>query len=187
MKNNYLRLFSRVFGILFILICTLISGVTLVAQEVVRNSDSDSDGILETTSYEMQRLLQDYSPLLDTGEIVHFIDAPGGNSQGLTWDGTHLWVSDISTNMIYQVDPINGMVNNSFSSPGESSEGLAWDGNNLWVTDNGGGPFEPDFLYNINPADGTIISTLDLESMSWPHGITWDGQYIWTVNFGPKS
>jgi len=23
--------------------------------------------------------------------------------------------------------------------------------------------------------------------MSWPHGIAWDGQYLWTNNFNPKT
>ena len=187
MKKNYLGLFSHASVITIILICTLTNGVKSLAQETEYKIDIDNNGFFETIAYERQQIIQDYSMILDTGDVIHSINTPAGNSQGLTWDGSYLWVSDISTNMIYQVDPENGNVINSFDAPGQSSEGMAWDGTNLWVTDNGGGPFNPHFLYKIDPSDGTIISTIDLESMSWPHGITWDGMYLWVVNFNPKT
>lgn len=187
MKNKNLWLISHAFVIMIMLICNFNNGAKLFAQETENSFDIDNDGFFETIDFEAQQNLQDYSMLLDTGDIVHIIDAPAENSQGLTWDGNYLWVSDISTSMIYKVDPSDGSVIISFDAPGASTEGLAWDGTNLWATDNGGGPLNPQALFKMNPNDGTIISSVELESMSWAHGITWDGEYIWVDNFGPKT
>lgn len=150
-------------------------------------TDQDNNGF-EDFSKEVQiRMNNNYNSIKDTGDIIHTISTPGGNCQGLTWDGNYLWTSDIASNMIYKLDPVDGSVINLFASPGTYSEGLAWDGNYLWACENGGGLYTDYFIYKLDPSNGSVVSSMQLEAMSWPHGITWDGQYLWTTNFGPKT
>ncbi|MCD4682833.1 MAG: T9SS type A sorting domain-containing protein [Bacteroidales bacterium] len=151
----------------------------------VSDTDLDLNGVFDF-SEEINYNLNYYS-VKDTGDVIHTIYTPTGNNQGLTWDGEYLWCSSISLYMIYKLDPIDGTIVNSFPAPGGSNEGLAWDGTYLYACENGGGAGNPDYIYKLDTTDGTIISSIQPESMSWPHGITWDGQYLWTNNFGPKT
>ena len=121
-----------------------------------------------------------YFNLADTGDVIHTIPTPGGNSQALTWDGSHLWCSDIFTDSIYKIDPVDGTVIKSFVFPGDLVEGLAWDGTNLWASDQ-----SSDIIYKFDPEDGSVISILQLSEV-WIHGITWDGQYLWMNDFQNK-
>jgi len=119
----------------------------------------------------------------DTGDIVHYVPSPGPNCEGLTWDGSYLWCSDVVSYLIYKVDPDDGTVVNSFASPGTFVEGMTWDGTNLWGVDNNGSPGEQNILYKIDPDDGSVISSIILSDLVWAHGLTWNGQNIWVNDF----
>ncbi|MBN1154358.1 VCBS repeat-containing protein, partial [candidate division KSB1 bacterium] len=109
-------------------------------------------------------------------DVVHWIPAPGSSTQGLAWDGQYLWNSDISSAMIYQLDPTNGTIIKSFPSPYTYCEGLTWDGTYLWVST------EYNQIYKMNPANGDTISSFRGPG-NWLHGLAYDGYYIWGVSF----
>ena len=85
--------------------------------------------------------------------IVSTIPSPGPSPQGMAWDGTHLWLSDDSTDTIYNINPLNGFINSSFSSPGSEPRGLTYDGTYLWNIDNNSRK-----IFKLKPENGSIIN-----------------------------
>lgn len=63
--------------------------------------------------------------------ILQHLPAPGYLAEGITWDGTDLWISD-NSGTIFQVDPA-GRTLNALPAPEVTPMGLAWDGSSLWL------------------------------------------------------
>jgi transglutaminase-like putative cysteine protease/sugar lactone lactonase YvrE len=95
---------------------------------------------------------------------------------GLTWDGQHLWLADLDTAKLYELDPSSGKVLASLDAPGYQPMGLAWDGSQLWVVD-----ALDTTAYAIDPLSGITKRALPLDTGS-AKGITWDGSALWTVD-----
>lgn len=164
----------------FFLLCFLAGvGIAQTAGVVDRDKNGWADAPL--LGYALNGNDYPFAPL-DTGDVVNVIPAPGSRCQGLTWDGANLWVSDIFTQTLYQLDPSNGAVLHTIPSPGNYVEGLAWDGAYLWAMDNGGGPSEATWMYKLDPTNGQVLHFF-VPTRNWPHGITFDGTYLWTNDF----
>jgi hypothetical protein len=73
-----------------------------------------------------------------SGTVIRSIPAPNStssNPRGLAFDGTYLWVGAQTAGMIYEVDPSDGTVINTYVSPcANLQQGLAFDGTYLWAT-----------------------------------------------------
>jgi glutamine cyclotransferase len=163
--------------------------VILSAETIIANVryDSDRNGAVDG----WRRLAQagfypEPSSVLDTGDVIHTVPAPGSRCQGLTYDGNALWVSDYQSDLIYKISTIDGAILRSFSAPNSYIEGLAWDGTNLWAAENGGSGGAPAIIYKLDPSNGNILQSFTPPN-SWPHGITWDGEYLWLDDFGTKT
>ena len=171
-----LKIFSSLFLSAFLI-------PLMVAGQTGNNyNDENMDGLSDDPAH----FLLDQSPGIlldptDTGDVVHSIPTPGTNTQALTWDGNYLWCGDIDDDFVYQVDPLDGAVNNSYQLTTGLLEGLAWDGTYLWGSDN-----ETDIIYQFNPDDGSVVSSLQFSNV-WIHGITWDGQNLWINDFISKT
>lgn len=120
-----------------------------------------------------------------TGEIMKSFGIPGSYPTGLTFDGTHLWLADYQTDLLYCVDPVSGKVMRSIPAPAYWPEGLAWDGEALWNADvKGGIPLSENYagkIYRVDPEKGTVLKTISAPT-STPRGLTWDGTYLWCVD-----
>jgi glutamine cyclotransferase len=150
-------------------------------QNVKYLTDNDLNGYYDEISQQSINGYSDYTVTQkDTGDVVSTIPAPGPNSEGLTWDGSNLWCSDIINDYIYKLDPLDGSILYSFASLSDRIEGLAWDGTYLWGADN-----TSDIVFKYDPANGTVISSMQYTDI-WIHGITWDGQYLWMNDFQNK-
>jgi signal peptidase len=79
---------------------------------------------------------------------------------GIAWDGSYLWVVDLGTLTVYQID-IYGTIQTSWSWPYTSPSGVAYDSTsgNLWITDS-----VTYYLYEYD-TNGTEINSWD------PYGI----------------
>ncbi len=95
---------------------------------------------------------------------------------GLAWDGQHLWVADLDSAKLYEIDPAAGTVLASIDAPGYQPMGLAWDGSQLWVMD-----ALDKTAYAVDPKSGITKRALPLDTGS-AKGITWDGSALWTVD-----
>lgn len=76
-------------------------------------------------------------PTTSAGSITYTnIKAPNG----VTFDGTYLWVSDVGGGptpaTIYQID-YSGNIQTSWSPPASAPTGITWDGTYLWISDSG--------------------------------------------------
>ena len=179
MKKNLLITLCRP---LILLLMASVFPVLLVNSQSTNNyTDTNIDGYSDGSPSLLIKASSDlYFNPADTGDVIHTIPIPYLNSQALTWDGNYLWCSDIFSDSIYKLDPVDGTVIKTFIFPYDLVEGLAWDGTNLWASDN-----DLDIIFKFDPEDGSVISTLQLVDV-WIHGITWDGQYLWMNDFQNK-
>lgn len=103
--------------------------------------------------------------------------------QGITFDGTYLWISSAgNADKIFQVDASADtlVVINSFTAP-PSGQGtirdLAWLAGRLWAINSGSSTYKtPARLYELNPSNGAIITTIDIPTPE-PRGLTYISGY----------
>lgn len=154
------------------------------SQTFNKNLDNNKDWVLESTPPQSLNATPDiFKNVKDTGDVMNSIPTQSSYWQGMTWDGQSLWCSEILLGKIHQVDPAFGTVIKTFDAPGTMVEGLAWDGTYLWAMENGNGPTQPSALYKLDPEDGSVIESFDNPFGVWLHGITFDGEYLWMVDF----
>jgi len=167
---------------LLLLLFTFVFSPSVQSQTINSFSDKNQDWVSEGKT--PQSLFSNvYVNVKDTGDVMHTIPTQSTYWQGMTWDGNFLWCSEILLGKIHQVDPEFGTVIKTFDAPGAMVEGLAWDGTHLWAMENGNGPNQPSALYKLDPEDGSVIDSFDDPYGVWLHGITYDGQYLWMVDF----
>lgn len=163
-------------SVLFVL-CSL----SVPAQDNDVNSDSfnDLNGALVSHSDFVRQ---------DTGDLIHTIPAPGTHCNELAWDGEAMWVSDIISDSIYRIAYEDGAILRSFPYPMNIDfiEGLDYYNGYLWASgwaeSNGTGTK----LMKIDPSDGSVVKSLnypDEYEYPWPHGLAYDGKYLWANNF----
>ena len=113
------------------------------------------------------------------GKVLQSFPTPADRPTGLTWDGQNLWLADIGTNRIYQINPADGTVIRSIAGPVNATlNGLAWDGSHLWCSDNG----DVNKIYQLDE-NGSVLRSFSLVSGS-PRGLTWDGRNLWYQDSG---
>jgi len=112
------------------------------------------------------------------GDTLRSFPTPFDCPQGLAYDGRYLWNVDRKSDMIYSLDPKNGMVIDSLPSPGYVPRGLTWDGERLWCVDAG-----EEMIYAINPATEIVEKTIGCP-VSRPGDLAWDGEYLWIADYG---
>lgn len=84
--------------------------------------------------------------------VIKSIPAPGLDSRGLAWDGSHIWIADSRMDSVYQILVENGSVTSKFYFDIlEDYGGLAWaEDSTLWLA-NG------DSIFNLDPLTGHIL------------------------------
>lgn len=100
------------------------------------------------------------------GSLISEYSLPIPHPTGLTFDGTNLWVSQISDHSLVKVDPQTLNVLDTLYKAPRLTHGLAWDGAWLWMAGDekivtGDGIEYLYYLYRIDPKDGSIVDTYD--------------------------
>lgn len=118
------------------------------------------------------------SMALDTGQVVFQFNAPNTQVDGLTWDGTNLWLSCDALSRIWKIDTL-GSVLDFIPSPGPLPTGLTWDGQYLWCAD-----CYTFFIYKLDPATGSIIDSIPCPGTGNScEGLAWMNDTLWNTNF----
>jgi DNA-binding beta-propeller fold protein YncE len=131
----------------------------------------------EAGTIEVEASVAGVTPVVFTLTVVHqVIPAPASTPNGITWDGSSLWVVAglLDTPEIYQIDPADGTVLQSFPAPAGRHRGLAWDGSHLWYSSH-----ETARIYRLDPADNGNVVLEFASPGSRPRGLTWDGTHLW--------
>lgn len=123
-----------------------------------------------------------YNPPRDTGTVVYQFNAPSTNVDGMTWDGTNLWLGSDGLDRIYKMDTL-GNVLDSFPAPSTTATGLCWDGQYLWCAD--GGTIR---IYKMDPSNGAILDSIPGPGTgSSCEGLAWMNDTIWNTNWSNNT
>jgi len=105
----------------------------------------------------------------------------------LSFDGTYLWGVIEQESLLHKLDTATFEVLEEFDLPSAgvydpNGWGIAWDGYNLWHSDYGSNvfPFRPSYIYQINPSDGSVITSFEYENKRFL-GIEYVDPYIYSI------
>ncbi len=110
------------------------------------------------------------------GRVLEEIQCPVDEPMGLEVRGDHLWISDMTTRTISEVDRKSGEVIQRIPTSGLQPTGLAWHGDTLFAADRWF-----DRIERRRPSlssDGSPIPYYE----KWAMGMTHDGEHLWVVD-----
>ena len=110
-----------------------------------------------------------------TGEIQKRLNLQRGSFTAIEFGLDMLWIADVLSNKILQVDPDTAEILSSFPNPGTRVDGLAFDGSYLWVSD-----MAMLTIYQLT-LEGEVVRTFLSPGQS-PRGLTFDGVFLWNVD-----
>jgi YVTN family beta-propeller protein len=103
----------------------------------------------------------------------------GAHPEGLTFDGSNIWVVNQGDNNIWKIRASDGAKLGSFGTGGTVPRNAAFDGTHIWVTN-----LNVPSISKIRASDGALLQTVSLNGGGW--GVLFDGTYIWAVS-GPGN
>ncbi len=118
-----------------------------------------------------------------TGAVVATIPAPGQGCSGLAWAEGSLWVGEYRARKIHQIDPDTGAVRRSIET-NRFVTGVTWVDGELWH-----GTWEGDEseIRHIDPADGTVLETLQMPAGTGVSGLESDGKALFYAGGGSSG
>jgi glutamine cyclotransferase len=132
---------------------------------------SDSDKAVATAAVDVRH-----------GEMVGTFACPIPMLKALDYHDGYLWGSvwllNSNPGRLYRIDPATGDTVESMHAPSNWPCGIAWDGTSLWVTDHSGNMK----MFEMDPSDGTVLSSFDIEYSVSSGGLAWDGEYLYYGN-----
>jgi hypothetical protein len=118
------------------------------------------------------------NPINAPGAVFEVESNVGDFPVSITYDGLNLWTANQGTAAGMGSITRYNIVTDSettFAVGFNQPAGIVFDGTHLWVVDGGA-----DELYRVNPADGAILETLDMGTITSPEAIpVFDGSNIW--------
>ncbi|MFZ0391466.1 MAG: choice-of-anchor D domain-containing protein [Calditrichia bacterium] len=125
------------------------------------------------------------------GNILKTISAPTNNYiGGMTYLDDHLWISNYygttPEGIIVKLDT-NGVNLGNIVTQGEQPMGVATDGQFIWCAEDSGFGNTRDEIYQYDPVAQTYTGTFIRNPSTRPRDMTWDGQYLWLVNYGANE
>jgi DNA-binding beta-propeller fold protein YncE len=124
----------------------------LISTCIVAQRDDDGNGISsESFDHAVSELNSETQRIAACTEVLTTLPQPSDTSQGLAYDGQHLWLA--SNNYIRRISTIDGSVLQTIPSNSVYPGGLAYDGNDLWMSDRDNAR-----LIEISTDDGSILT-----------------------------
>lgn len=119
-----------------------------------------------------------------SGEVLGSIPAPGhGGDSGLAWAEGSLWVGEYRARRIHQIDPATGAIRRSIET-NRFVTGVTWVDGELWH-----GTWEDDAseIRRIDPADGTVLQSLQMPPGTSVSGLESDGAGLFYAGGGSSG
>ena len=98
----------------------------------------------------------------------------GSAPEGVSSDGTHVWVANFGGDTVSEIDASTGTVVKTITV-GSEPEGVSSDGAHVWVANSNGGT-----VSEIDGSTGTVVNTITVGSD--PLGVSSDGTHVWVTN-----
>ena len=99
----------------------------------------------------------------------------GTTPYGVSSDGTNVWVTNLGSNTVSQIDATTGSIVRTINV-GNSPQGVSSDGTNVWVANSGSNT-----VTQINATTGSVVRTIGVGDT--PRGIFSNGIYVWVCIF----
>jgi YVTN family beta-propeller protein len=99
----------------------------------------------------------------------------GSAPEGVSSDGTHVWVANFGGGTVSEIDASTGTVVKTITV-GSEPEGVSSDGTHVWVANSNGGT-----VSEIDESTGTVVNTIPVGS--GPQGVSSDGTDVWVTNY----
>jgi hypothetical protein len=124
-----------------------------------------------------------------TGTVIDSLRFSSKYIGGVTWDGTHVWISDYypSSGMLYKINWNTKSIVDSFSTIGAQPTGLAFDGSYIYYAmDRFSAEPNLNLIYVVNPTNGDTVRTIQMPDNNPlgdinPRGMTIAGRFLWLV------
>ena len=94
---------------------------------------------------------------------------------GISSDGTHVWVANIETNSVTELDASTGLVVQTILV-GQGPEDVSSDGTHVWVANTFGNTVD-----ELDASDGSIVQA-NIPVGQHPTAISSDGTHVWVMN-----
>ncbi len=111
-----------------------------------------------------------------------------GDSFGMTWDGTNLWITDHVTSTsipatAIELDINSGAILSQFDLPDHYMSGIAYDNGNFWVATYY--PDDPSVIYQVDDT-GTVLQQFNFElpgTTEQPWDLCMHGNDLWIADY----
>jgi hypothetical protein len=134
-------------------------------------------GFIYVTGQQIPGKIYRIDPTQAPGAVTEVENNLGANPRSITYDGLNLWTANLGTAGAGSITRYNIVTDTetTFTTGFNQPAGIVFDGTHLWVVDRG-----DDALYRVNPADGAILETLNLGTITSFIAIpVFDGANIW--------
>lgn len=122
-----------------------------------------------------------YRMVLSSGSVVTSFAGPA-SGYGISSDGTYLFWSTVTSDMLYTLTT-TGSVVRSFTQPGGFPGGVDYVAPGyLWLCNWSGSPF----IYYCTTM-GSVIDSFSTPLVARPSGVTWDGNYVWYHDYNSPN
>ena len=100
----------------------------------------------------------------------------GTNPSGVSSDGTHVWVTNLNSNTVSELDASTGSVIQTIGLGAYyGPSGVSSDGTHVWVADQGVAT-----VTELNASTGSVVQTIGVGT--YPYSVSSDGTHVWVAN-----
>ena len=114
------------------------------------------------------------SPLASAATVVQTINV-GDSPNGVSSDGTHVWVTNSEDNTVTELEASTGAAVQTIGV-GSEPNGVSSDGTHVWVANQ-----NDSTVTELSATTGAVVQTINVSNSAY--GISSDGTHVWVTNY----